>query len=407
MTLKRMRFAVVPVALLFLLALWWWRNADSSSAVLEFSGNLEATEIDIAFKTSGRIVELLADEGDPVEAGRLLARLDDDQLQAQRREVLAQLEALRSREGELRALIRFQEENLAAQMKLRQAELRQAEALLDQLREGSRRQEIEQARAAVEAAQAEEARARADWERAQTLYAAEDISAAQRDQAESAWKRARAELSRLQEQLALVQEGPRRQDIEAAQAGVARAEAALRQTSAQELEIARNRQALQTLAAEAETLQARLAQVESRIADCRIEAPMAGIVLKRPAEPGEIVAAGTPVMTLGDLSRPWVRGYVPETRLGQVKLGDRVEIRTDSYPDRIYEGRVVFISDEAEFTPKQIETREERVKLVYRIKVLVANPHQELKLNMPVDARIALNGGALTGPRTIERDSGE
>lgn len=398
MTLKRARFAVIPVALLLLLTLWWWRNTEGSASELEFSGNIEATEIDIAFKTSGRIVELSAEEGDQVEAGQLLARLDEDQLRAQQREILAQLEGLRSRERELHALIRLQEENLDAQLKLRQAEKRQAEALLDQLQEGSRPQEIEQARAAVEAAQAEEARARSDWERAQTLFAAEDISAAQRDQAESAWKRARAELARLQEQLALVQEGPRRQDLEAARAGVARAEAALRQASAQELDIARNRQALQTLAAEGEALQARLAQVESRLADCQVTAPMAGVVLKRTAEPGEIVAPGTPVMTLGDLSRPWVRGYVPEARLGQVKLGDRVEIRTDSYPDRVYEGKVVFISDQAEFTPKQIETREERVKLVYRIKVEVANPNQELKLNMPVDARIPINSrGASEG----------
>lgn len=402
MNAKRLPLLLVPLVALALLAVWVWRDEPGDPGVLEFSGNVEITELDLAFKFPGRIVELTAVEGETVLAGMLLARVDDDQLQAQRVELLALIDGVRSRERELQALIRFQQANLEAQTRLRQAEVAQAEAVLDQLEEGSRRQEIEQARAAVSSAEAEAARAAADWERAQRLFAAEDISTAQRDLAEAAWKRSEAEVSRVREVLALVEEGPRRQDLAAARAGVERARAGLSQAAALELEIVRTRRSLETLAAEAATLEARVAQLDTRIADCRIEAPMTGVVLKRPAELGEVVASGTPVLTLGDLSRPWIRGYISGTQLGLVKLGDRVEVRTDSFPDKVYEGRVVYVSDEAEFTPKQIETREERVRMVYRVKVEVENPQQELKLNMPVDARL-LTGSAVP-PREPEAE---
>src|SRR5262249_13365323 len=105
---------------------------------------------------------------------------------------------------------------------------------------------------------------------------------------------------------------------------------------------------------------------------------------------GEVVAPGTTVVTIGDIDRPWLRTYVPETQLGRVKIGQPVHITTDSYPGKVYNGKITFIASEAEFTPKQIQTPQERVKLVYRIKIDVENPNRELKLNMPVDAEIAL-----------------
>jgi HlyD family secretion protein len=109
------------------------------------------------------------------------------------------------------------------------------------------------------------------------------------------------------------------------------------------------------------------------------------------ADVGEVLAPGTTVVTVGDIDHPWLRGYVNETDLGRIKLGAKAKVTTDSYPGKVYQGRVTFISSEAEFTPKQIQTEQERVKLVYRIKIEMDNPRRELKSNMPADAEIVLD----------------
>ncbi|MEK6698558.1 MAG: efflux RND transporter periplasmic adaptor subunit [Nitrospirota bacterium] len=144
--------------------------------------------------------------------------------------------------------------------------------------------------------------------------------------------------------------------------------------------------------AAAQLLQARaaLAASEDRLRDTAVYAPISGVVLRKNIEAGETIAAGTPVFTIGDLENPWVKVYVKEDKLGVVKLGQKAEIRTDSYPGKIYEGTVTYISSEAEFTPKNVQTQEERVKLVFAVKVSVKNVSNELKPGMPADVKILL-----------------
>jgi HlyD family secretion protein len=129
---------------------------------------------------------------------------------------------------------------------------------------------------------------------------------------------------------------------------------------------------------------------EVKLKDTVIYSPVTGVVLRKNVEAGETVSAGTPAYTIGDLENPWVKVYVQETKLGLVKLGQKAEIRTDSYPGKIYEGMVTYISSEAEFTPKNVQTQEERVKLVYGVKVSVKNVNDELKPSMPADVKILL-----------------
>ena len=125
---------------------------------------------------------------------------------------------------------------------------------------------------------------------------------------------------------------------------------------------------------------------ETLLKNSEVVAPMDGVILVKSAEPGEVLAAGTTVVTLGDLAKPWLRAYINEQDLGRVKLGAEVKVTTDSFPGKTYLGRISFIASDAEFTPKQIQTQEERVKLVYRVKIDVENPAGELKSNMPADA---------------------
>jgi len=368
-----------------------------SSGPIRLSGNIELTEVNISFKIPGRLIERLVDEGQPVRKGQIVARLDQEQLLSQRERIRAAIAAAESRLAQLHTTIEYQTENVASLVEQRQAELRQAEANLAQLLAGSRSQDIEQARAAVAAAETAFEKARRDFERGQTLFRKEDISAAEFDRFKSASEGAEAALKQARERLALVVEGPRKEDIEAARAVVARGRAGLRAAEAARLDLKRLHQETATRRAEIAQAQAELAVIESQLKDTVAVSPIAGVVLVKAAEVGEILAAGTIVVTVGDLDHPWLRAYLNERDLGRVKLGDPARVTTDSFPGESYQGRISFIASEAEFTPKQIQTREERVRLVYRIKIELANPNHELKSNMPADAEI-LVGPASSRP---------
>lgn len=134
--------------------------------------------------------------------------------------------------------------------------------------------------------------------------------------------------------------------------------------------------------------EANLALARTRLAYATLRTPVSGVVLSKGVEPGEHVVPGTPVVSIANLSTVWLRAYINETDLGRVKLGEKVRVKTDTYPDKSYEGTVSYISSQAEFTPKSVQTPKERVKLVYRIKVDLQNPNQELKPGMPADAEV-------------------
>jgi len=385
----------IPVLIIVVLAaagayfFFFKRTGLNSNTQIAVSGNIELTEVNIAFKTPGRLIERTVDEGDAVKKGQVIARLDRDQLSAQRDREAAGLESVSAQLAQAETSLAWQKENLAADLQQRRADLASYQARLQELKNGSRPQEIQEAKAAVDSAQAEFERARRDWERAQTLYKNDDISTAQYDQYRSRWESSEAALKQAKERQALVLAGPRQEQIEAAAAQVQRAQAAIRLAETNALEIKRREQELPMRRAEIARAKANLALIDSQFADTVAVSPVDGVVLVKSAEPGEVLAAGTTVVTVGDIDHPWLRAYINEPDKGRVKLGMKVDVKTDSYKN-VYKGVVSFIASEAEFTPKQIQTQEEREKLVYRIKILLDNPKRELNSNMPADAVISL-----------------
>jgi HlyD family secretion protein len=355
------------------------------------SGNIELTEVNIAFKTAGRLIERTVDEGDGVKQGQIIARLDRDQLMAQRAREAAGLESAESQLAQAETSLAWEKATLAADIEQRRADLASSQARLAELKNGARPQEKLDAKAMVDAAQSEVERSKRDWDRAQTLYKNDDISTAQFDQYRNRWESAQASLKSFTEREALVLAGPRAEVIKAQEGQVERARAAVKMAEANALEMKRREQELATRRAEIARSKASLALIDSQLADTIAVSPVDGVVLVKAADVGEVLAPGTTVVTVGDVDHPWLRGYINETDLGKVKLGARAKLTTDSYPGKVYPGRVTFISSEAEFTPKQIQTEQERVKLVYRIKIEVDNPRRELKSNMPVDAEIVLD----------------
>lgn len=363
---------------------------DRSASVIKVSGNIELTQVNISFKIPGKLIERLVDEGAHIKKGDLIARLDQEQLLRQRDKVIASRDGAQSRLTQLLTAIEYNRASLKEQIEQRQAELKNAEANLRDLLSGSRLPEIENAKAAVDRAKAELARSENDWKRAQKLYQNEDISTSDFDAFKNRFEAAVAQHKQAEEQLKLVLEGPRKETIESARAQVNRAEATLRLAESGRLDLKRLEQEKEIRKAEIAQTEADRGVIGSQLNDSVALAPIDGVVLVKSAEPGEVLAAGTTVVTIGDLGKPWLRAYINERDLGRIKLGNRVKVTTDSFAGKVYWGQVSFIASEAEFTPKQIQTAEERVKLVYRIKIDLANPQQELKSNMPADALIML-----------------
>jgi HlyD family secretion protein len=369
---------------------YWYSGRMKATNTIQVSGNLELTQVDLSFKTAGRMTELAVREGDFVKKGDLIAKLDSAQLDQQLLRDQAAVASAQSSLQQLQTAIEYQAATIDSDITARHADLAQAQAKLDALLAGSRPQEIQQAQSGVADAKASNDLARSDWERAQTLFSRGDISKSQYDEARAKLDSTAAQLRQAQEHLGLVQEGPRKEDIAGARAQVAQAAAAVQTAEANRIDLRRKKQQLVEQKAEIERARAQAGMTQTQIADSTIVAPIDGVVLVKSAEAGEVIAAGTTIVSLGDIAHPWLRAYINETDLGRIKLGGKVRLSTDSFPGKIYDGRISFISSEAEFTPKQIQTKEERVKLVYRIKIDVDNPHQELKNNMPVDGEILL-----------------
>lgn len=352
------------------------------------SGTIELTEVDCAFRISGMIEELRFEEGDYVKEGELIARLDDRELRDRRNRAEASLRTEESKVRQMLIAIEHQERNTRGIIAQARANLAAAQARLKELLAGSRPQEIEEARAEMDRAHSELQKVTFEWERAQRLFASQTISKREWDTAKAAFEMAQAQYERAREQYDMVKEGPRKETIEAARSREAEARAALQVAEATTLKVEELRQELETTQARVKAARAELDLAETLITETRLHAPISGMVLSKNMERGEIALPGSSVLTLGDLKKVWLRAYINETDLGRIKLGQPVEVFTDTYPGKAYPGRIGFISDRAEFTPKQIQTQEERVKLVYRIKIDIDNPLMELKSGMPADARI-------------------
>ena len=387
--MKKVILAVVLLAALGTAGVLTYRSlhpADTGRIVV--SGNIELNQVNIAFKTSGRLIERNVTEGDPVHKGMQIARLDREQLLRQRETAAASLATAQAQLAEAQSALKWQRETMLADMQLRHADLNAAESQLLQLKNGSRPQEIQQSQAAVAATQSQYDQAKKDWERAQTLYKNDDISTSQYDQFHTRYESTGATLKQVKEQAGLVQAGPRSEAIETASAQVERARASLKMGQANSIEPTRREQEITARRSDIERARSQIALIDTQLADTIAVSPIDGVVLVKAADVGEVLAPGTSVVTVGDIEHPWLRAYIREQDLGRVKLGSKARVTTDSFPGKVYDGRISFISSEAEFTPKQIQTAEERVKLVYRVKIEIDNQRHELKSNMPADAEI-------------------
>jgi HlyD family secretion protein len=330
------------------------------------------------------------DEGDLVRQNDPLplAKLDTSDLQAQLEMREAEWKAAQAALDELENGSREEEKKAAA------AGVGKARAALKALKSNSLRRQIEvkRATAALKAAEFEMNRLAAELKRAEELRQL-NIQAISKEQYENQQAAYNVAIERCKEagyQLGLTEEPARREQIQEAEEALAQAEAQKKLVDDGARPEVRTQARWKVKQAEKAVRLAELNLKEYAV----LRAPFDGVVLAKHVERGEYVAPGTPVVTVGDMKHVWLRAYIEEQDLGRVKLGQRALVTTDSYQNKDYEGKVSFISQEAEFTPKNVQTPKERVKLVYRIKIDIDNPKMELKRGMPADAEILLDSPA-------------
>ena len=308
-------------------------NRPVTGAFVILYGNVDIREVQPAFNNSGPVTRMLVQEGDAVKMGELIATLDDARFAA----------ALAQAEGEMR----------------------NQEQVLARLLAGSRPEEIDQAKATMNALEVTYQNDEINYQRAQKLAETGAGTTRQSDDARAAYDAAKHQYEAARQAYLLAVKGPRKEDIAAARATL-------------------------------ESDQGAVALAKSQLADTRLYAPSDGIVEDRILEPGDMASPATPVYTIALTSPLWVRAYVPEAELGRIRLGMPATITTDSYPGRAYHGWIGYLSPTSEFTPKTVETPELRTALVYQLRVYVCDPRDELRLGMPATVHIDLNQPAPT-----------
>lgn len=340
---KRILFVFAALVLAGGAAAWWWtaeHDGEGNGNSLVLHGNVDIRQVHLAFNGSERIVSMFANEGQTVRQGDVLAELDSRRL-------------------------KYTVDQLSAQA---DAQAR----VVERMEAGSRKEEIARARAQVEATRATLENAQRNVTRTAYLIKQKLASDEQLDNARTTAETAEAQLRVAEQDLALAEAGPRKEDIEAAK---------------------------DTLRA----YQAQLALARQQLEDTRLVAPSDGVIQNRLLQPGDMASPQKAVYLLALTNPLWVRAYVDEPDLGKLRPGMRAEVLTDSNPDRPYEAWLGFISPTAEFTPKSVETLEVRTDLVYQVRVFVCNPGGQLRLGMPATVRISLEPSAAEG-HTVNAD---
>jgi len=340
------------------------------------SGFIEADEIRVGSLVGGRVKAVGVKEGDRVEPGQVLVELEPFDLLEQRAQAAAGLAALEAKLAEIAAGLRPEEIAQAA------ARRDQIEAKLDLLVHGPRPQEIAAAKAELESAKAELDLARLEFERLEKLEKQEIATRERLDAAATRVKLVNAQVTARSNELALLEEGTRKEEVLAARSELEQAEQAFKLAQS-----GSRAEVIDAAKASVEAARSSLETLDRRIAELVIRAPLKASVDAVELQPGDLVAARAPVLSLVDLEHLWVRAYVPENRLA-VQSGQEVEVTVDSHPGRKFRGKLSFIARNAEFLPSNVQTPEERSKQVFRIKVDLLEGLEVLRPGMAADVHL-------------------
>ena len=320
--MKKIVLILIPILTFILISC----NGNDNDRI-KASGNIEATNIVVSSQVSGKVLQILKDEGNKVNKNDTVIIIDPETYELKLEEALAAKEV--------------------------------TQAQFNLLKEGARKEDVNQAEENLKQAQVTFNLAETDKERMENLYQAKSITKKQYDDAMANYEISQAKLKSAKENFEKVKNLARPEELKQAEANLNRSIANVN-------------------------------LIKKNLNDCYVTSPSSGYITKKFVEIGEIAGMMSSLFQVADLSSVDLVIYVPETELGKVQLGQKAEITVDTYPDKFFNGRVIYISPQAEFTPKNIQTQEERTKLVFAVKIKIDNPDFELKDGMPADASIIL-----------------
>jgi HlyD family secretion protein len=386
--LKKKRIIIIAFfALLAVVVLLVYLGQRSErSKALQYSGTIEATESRLSFQVAGRILNVLIDEGQTVEKDQVLANLDRSEYQARYDQAKANLEAAKADLAGLEVSLESSRKTLPADVERYQASVNALRAQTDQMESGYRSQDVEKAGYNLSALKSAMETAGKNKERFDKLYEDRIVSEQEHDNANLQYETALRTYESAKANLDQFKQGYRDEDVRVAKARLAEGEAILKQAKVNLSKIDLNERQVEAAKAKAAASEASFKLAETQLGFMELKAPYKGIITSRNAEPGEVVTLGQEVFSMADLSTIELKIYVDETGIGKVKPGQDADVSIDTFPDRVFKGKVSYVSPEGEFTPKIIQTHKERVKLVYLVKILIPNAGLELKSGMPADA---------------------
>ena len=315
----------------------YFGQRNNQQKELSYSGTIETTQAKLSFQVPGRVAQVSIQEGQPVKINQIIAELDRAEFASRSDQAKANLDRAQKAKQQLETVLDISKRTLPAEVARATANVA---GVQDTLRDAEK-----------------------NYKRYEELFSKGVVTEKERDSVKLVHEVAKSRLTESESVLKL------------AQGNLARIDAA--------------KQDIETSIAQINASRAALNQASIQFSYTQLKSPMDGIVTSRNIEPGETVNAGREVITISDLSRVDLKIFVDETEIGKIKPNQKVEVRVDTFPDKRYEGYVSFISPEGEFTPKIIQTKKERVKLVYLVKVSIVNPNFELKAGMPADALLA------------------
>jgi HlyD family secretion protein len=331
---KKIIIIVFVILLLGVGALVYFGQWQSQRGDLYYSGTIEAIQSNLSFQVNGRVINVAVREGQAVTKDQLLAELDPAELQSRKDQAEASLDRSIKTQDQTATLLSIYKTTLPADVERAEANITSARDIMND--------------------------ARKNYQRYEQLFKQGVVTEKERDAVKLSYDTAKSR-------------------FDDGDAALRQAKSNLKKTDATQKE-------LEAVISQARQAKAALGQADIQLNYGRLLAPYGGVITSRNIEPGEVVTPGREVLTLADLSTVDLKIFVDETEIGKVKPGQDVEIKVDTFPNKVYRGKVTFISPEGEFTPKIIQTKKERVKLVYLVKVSIPNPDLELKTGMPADA---------------------